>query len=280
MKPFILFLTALGLSLAGVLQSQTQVLAEEFTGTIPTGWSQGPASSWSYAANYDPTGGGCVFTKNVGSQSDSAFIQTPVLNFSGVTSLTVTFKAARVTNNFLSPDVTLSYSTAAGAQFLARWGNGFTSNTTYTVADDASDYVDPLDAQHVVWHVFTHTASIAGSASASLVFEAEMYNGGYVVLDSIRVRTNGSPATALREETDAPVMIFPNPANDRKIRISQASFKSLGLVNLLGEKMPVQVRPLTDSGSELYLDDLVKGVYYLEAVTEDDQRVSRKIIVE
>jgi hypothetical protein len=188
---------------------------------------------------------------------------------------------ATVKNNFLNPDLVLYYDNGAGPQFLARWGGGFNANTTYTLTSNSADYVPPLDAQNVYWEACSHTVAAISGTAVNFMFEADLYNGGYVLLDDIVISGITSTITALSNNTaDAERLLFQNPVPDKKLQLKQGRIKQVQLTDLLGRSYsPAGIRE-KGTGQELDLSNLPAGIYYLQVVPEGKAPFVGKILLE
>jgi hypothetical protein len=256
-------------------------LTENFNAGIPAGWQQSPAASWSLNPGFGISGSNCIVTENIDSAPGTRTISTPTLNMNGVTNLTVSFQVASVKNNFINPDLVLYYNSGSGPQFLARWGSGFSSNTTYTLTGAGTDYTPPLDAQNVYWEACSHTIAAISGTAVSFMFGADLFNGGYVLLDDIAISGIASTITALSGNTEDPErFIFQNPVPDKKLELKQARIKQVQLTDLLGRSFsPVGIRE-KGAGQELDLSNLPAGIYYLNIVTDEELPFAGKILLE
>ncbi len=278
MKNNILFLLTGFLALiSGTISSQ--MLSENFNGSIPAGWVQSPATTWSLGSGLGVSGSDCAMTQDPGSTAGTVSIASPTLNLAVVSTLTVAFKTALVKNNFIIPNMALYCDAGTGKQFLARWGSGFSGNTTYTV-NGCVDYVPPLDTQVLLWENCTYTlAPTSASTAVSFVFDAELVNGGYVLLDSVMV--NGTPlvATGLMQQTTvAALSIFPNPVIGKNIIVSGDNIKEVSIFDALGKRLPVTCKTIHAAAMEINLNHLAAGTYYLAAITTDNKTIHKKIL--
>ena len=261
------------------LASKSQILIQNFNSGIPVSWAQNPAASWSINPTFGASGSGCAITQDLTMATPTISLRTQTLNLSSATNLTITFKVALTKNNFISPNIALFYDSGLGSQFIARWGSGFSSNTTYTVSD-ASDYVPPLDPENVFWFNCTHTLSAISGSIVSFVFDAEIVNGGYVLIDDLVV-SGIVPATTNITKLLLPesIVLYPNPT-DKIIMLEGWPPTNLILMDELGKILPVDSAKINETTTSLDLGNLPAGIYYLTTVTEGKEPVRRKIIVQ
>ena len=160
---------------------------------------------------------------------------------------------------------------------MSRWGSGFSPNTTYTV-NDMADYVPPLDSEYVSWESCSLSIPASTTNTAvSILFRAELFNGGYVLLDNITVSGTPVTTTGLKEDKLSSVVIFPNPATD-KLLLEGQHIKDLYLMNSRGQNLPVRYKVIGNA-TEIDLDTLPAAVYYLKLFLEDGSIMTKKIVV-
>jgi len=259
---------------------KAQLFSENFNFGVSANWTQSPAATWSLNANLGSSGSGCIFTQEAGSASITTTIHTPTVNVNGLANFTVSFIAASVANNFVGPNVTLFYDAGNGPQFLARWGSGFSANTTYTLLY-SSDYQPPLDAQNMSLSNCTHTFASLPASIVKFVFAAEFVNGGYVVLDDIAI-AGKTAVTAGVEENDqhASVRVFPNPTHDKRVRLEGIALNNLIATDNLGRITKVKTLKINERAYEIDLSDFPDGRYFLTLFTADNICIRKKIVLE
>jgi len=273
-RPFIILclLTVTGMS---------QILNENFNGGIPSGWAQIPTATWSLSPNLGTSGSGCALTQDPGFTLPTTSLRTPTLDLSGIATLTIAFKTALVKNNFVIPNIALSYSTTSGIQFLARWGSGFSSNTTYTL-NGSEDFTPPLEAQNVNWEGCTHTLSVPANISpVCFIFDAELINSGYVLLEDILVTGTTSTLTTGLSKTDfnESISVFPNPVVNKKTTVAGINIQDVFFFDNQGRNLPIDFVK-TDNAFDIDLTKLLPGIYYLTAITTRGVTIHKKIVVE
>lgn len=277
MKPFLIFFV---ISLISRLEAQSTISSENFNSGFPSGWTQMPVSSWSLSASLGTASTGCIYSEEVNSASSTATVKTQTLNINGVTNLTISFQGAIVTNNFIPPNIAVSYDAGAGPQFLARWGNGFSPNTTYTVSNNGSDYTPPLDAQNVIWFNCTHTISAISASLVSFVFDAEFVNGGYALIDDLNISGVATIATGIENhEKESQILLFPNPVNNKKLFISALNVKEVFLSDESGRILKVPHSSM-NGYFEVDLRSISKGIYITTIISEDGRCIKEKIVVD
>lgn len=282
MKNFYRILPLNGLLFLMCLTGKSQLLSENFNSGLPATWTQSPTASWSSSSNLGTSGSGCAMAADTILTTPTLSLLTPIVNLTGVINLTVTFKMALVGNNFIVPNVSLYYNSGNGPQFLARWGSGYSPNTTYTIesADYSYDYSPPLDPQHVIFTTCTCTVpSIAGSI-AGFIFDAELVNGGYVLIDDVVIAGKAAVTSGLSEQDFySSLSVFPNPVSGKTVRIKGLHLKSIILSDDLGKVLQVQYAQKGEV-IEIDLGQHAKGIYYITALLGDNTRVHKKIVLE
>ncbi|WP_317898775.1 T9SS type A sorting domain-containing protein [Aurantibacillus circumpalustris] len=261
-------------------KGKSQILNENFNLGMPLNWNQSPPGSWSYSSNLGTGGSGCFYAYEANSNSITVNVATPTLNLNAVTNLTVSFQFASVANNFVGPDLALYYDAGAGPQFLARWGSGFNTTTTYTITY-GSDYVPPLDSININWYACTHAISSISGAAVKFIFEAELVNGGYAVLDNIVISgivPTNTTGIANNSENQT-ITVFPNPTPDKYIFIKGENIKKVFIDDNLGKHLNFNYT-FNQEGFELDLKDFARGIYYISIVKEGDGLIYKKIILE
>jgi hypothetical protein len=280
MKTNFQFIVFIVVTLLITVPGKGQVLNENFNSGIPAGWTQNPAASWTLHPTFGGTSGSCIIAEEIGSNTLTAYMKTSLLNLSSVVNPTVHFKAAITKNNFLHGNIALFFDEGTGPQFVARWGSGFTPNTTYTVPEDGVDYVAPLDAVNIFWHSYSQTISPTNNF-VSLIFAAEFVNGGYILFDSIVVAgTTSTLTTGIKETNDPAISIFPNPFVNGKASIRVEHFKEIEFYNQWGQRVPLRIDRKNEILFELDASAISPGIYYLAIKTTDDTAIRKKVIIE
>ena len=264
--------------LTGVI-SKSQILNENFNLGMPLNWNQNPGGSWNYSSSLGTGGSGCFYAYEANSNSLSVNVSTSTLNLSGVTNLTVSFQVASVANNFLGPDMALYYDEGVGRQFIARWGSGFNNVTTHTITY-SSDYQPPLDSINVNWIACTHTISPINAAAVKFIFEAEIVNGGYALLDDIVIAGTPVNSTGLINNLkNSPIVVIANPTINKHVWIRGEGIKEVFISDNLGKCFKIN-RIISHEATELNLESLACGIYYLSVVNENNELIHKKIILE
>lgn len=256
-----------------------QIISENFNSGLPANWAQTPPLSWTLSSNFGTSGSSCAFSQELTTATVTASLHCPTLNLIAVTNVTVTFQAAVVGNNFIVPNVALSIDTGIGAQTIARWGSGFSPNTTYTISG-GYDYMPPLDVQYVHWFSCTQTLSAMSSTMTSFIFDAEFINGGYILIDDILI--NGKPVITAGVEKnfkDDIIGVFPNPVTGKRLTIKSPVIKNTTIADNLGRCWPLECQVIGNE-TEVDLVKIPNGVYILSAITGDDILIRRKIVIE
>jgi len=260
---------------------KSQILSENFNAGLPVSWTQSPTATWSVGAGLGTSGSDCVMAEDLTMTIPTFILRTPTLNLTAVTNLTVSFKLALIGNNFIVPNLALSYDAGAGSQFLARWGSGFSTNTTYTVTTNNYDYQPPLDAQNVTFVSSTHSVSAISGAALRFIFEAEFVNGGYVVIDDIVITGVTGATTGLEQlEENNSIIIFPNPSVNKKVMLQGKGIQNLFVTDNLGKALTVAHIKINEMSNVVDLSALPTGIYYVNVIAEDKVPVRKKIILE
>jgi hypothetical protein len=263
-----------------IFKSQVTLLSENFNSGFPS-WTQNPTGSWTLQPSLGYSASPCIITEEAGSTSTgTATIKTFTINLTGVINPTINFKAAITKNNFLPGDLVLYCDQGTGPQFVARWGSGFSPNTTDTIPEGGFDPVPPLDSNNVYWYSYSHTISPT-SNTISIMLAAELFNGGYILLDDISVKATPVNTTGgMDSKVKDAISIFPNPVPDGKIRIKGEHIKSATVFNQLGEAIKTNLTQVNETSLILDTSTLKSGVYHLEILTENNTIIPKKIVVE
>lgn len=267
--------------LFGVMFSvKTQVLlSTDFNLGLPVGWGMAPSGSWSVHPFFGTSMSKCLYTEEMNTASATVSFFSSPLNLLGLSTLTITFKAACTKNNFLVPNVAVFYDAGAGKQLVARWGSGFTAPTTYTI-NDVADYVPPLDSANIEWISCTHTLSAPVGTQVSFYFDAEMINAGYVLLEDIVIAGKSITVTSALPENaiETTSIIFPNPVKNGQLIILGENISGVSIVNVSGQNFPLKYR--SDSNETILdLHAFTPGIYFLR-YTESRKTFVKRIVVE
>ncbi|MBL7932587.1 MAG: T9SS type A sorting domain-containing protein [Bacteroidia bacterium] len=256
-----------------VVAGKSQLASADFNSGLPAGWGMSPAGSWSVHPFFGAGMSKCLYTEEMNTTSTTVSFFSTSLDLTGINTLTISFKAACTKNNFLIPNVAVSYSVGgSGKQLIARWGSGFTSPTTYTL-DDVADYVPPLDTANIKWVSCTHTLAAPSGTAVSFYFDAEMINAGYVLLDDIMITGASVTSTGLNENsTESPIIVFPNPAKQNKVTLEGKNLSDILIVNSLGQSVPFIIKHESDKIS-IEFQNCESGIYFLHFISGGNKRV-------
>ena len=260
-----------------ITYANAQSFSENFSGGVPLGWLQTPASTWTAHSTFGVASSPCIYTEDQSTTGTvTNVIQTGSISMSG--SVSLNFMAALTKNNFICPNIVAYFNTGSGKQFIARWGSGFSSNTTYTV-NDAFDPTPPLDAANVNWfnciHNFTPVAT-----TMTLIIEAEMVNGGYVLLDDINL--NGKPINPVGivlQNKHPQIQIYPNPVCD-KLTIESDEGVEVSLTDLSGRTLSLQLHQITTKHYNTDVSHLSNGFYLIKVVSSNGEVRTKKLLKE
>ena len=259
--------------------SQSTLVSVSFDTGWPVGWTQQPAGTWSLEGTFDAPGN-CIVTEVVDSFSTTAACISPTVDLSAYTSYSISFKLAVTKNNFMSPELTLGYTTGQGTQSLAVWSEWMSPTATYTI-NSSADFTYPLEAQHVLWQLCSHTVQSIGAGPGSFVFRADLVNGGWALLDSLKIvaipvntlNTGVQPTSGDIEE-----LRFENPCNSQ-LTIKLPATGNLRVFTLWGQELR---RTAGIQDEQVYVDlrDMPRGVYIVSAPGSSGQLLQKKLIVE
>lgn len=268
-----------GLLASVSLTAQNTILAEDFNTAMP-GWQQTPATTWTLSPGFGVSGSDCIAT--YADFAETHTITTSALNLTGYTTFTISFDAALVKNNFMEPDIVLWYDAGSGPQFLARWGSGYTSGTTYTLTG-TSEFGPHLQASNVSWQPCTHAfGPVSGNTSAvQFIVEGDMFNGGYVLLDNILISGTMPITTGITQQSSDPKPSFANPVKNKQLVLSHAEkLKEAVLFNSVGQQLLSKEWESADEELQMSLESLPGGLYILGLRMEDNRWITSKIVVE
>lgn len=166
------------------------------------------------------------------------------------------------------------------------WGQLTTPNGTYDVLriHTMEVFSDSIWAQPIfppVWNLVststdtTHSYSWVGKGCKLAIAEMSFDTLGlpkifkWTELQGIGV--------GLEESALAKISIYPNPCSDH-VFIEDFNPEEISLFNMFGQKVAVEKTAML-SGTQLTLEDLAKGVYFIEA-TKDQLKLKTQIIKE
>lgn len=175
------------------------LLSENFSTGIPSGWQVSGSSQsavWQYNDSLDENGGGCI-AGNLGQSSivDSATIELPSLNIGTLSDPYITFSAALVRANFITPELSLWYSENGKWNKAETWASYPQSGGVPTRATFSGQ---PLTRDRIEWvHIQYSLKPFRNMQNVKLAFRGEFSNGGWLLLDSINVNNNTYPVAKL-----------------------------------------------------------------------------------
>lgn len=166
------------------------------------------------------------------------------------------------------------------------WGQLTTPNGTYDVLriHTMEVFSDSIWAQPIfppVWNLVststdtTHSYSWVGKGCKLAIAEMSFDTLGlpkifkWTELQGIGV--------GLEESALAKISIYPNPCSDH-VFVEEFNPEEISLFNMFGQKVAVEKTAML-SGTQLTLEDLAKGVYFIEA-TKDQLKLKTQIIKE
>lgn len=104
-------------------------------------------------------------------------------------------------------------------------------------------------------------------------------NIGYAVGDGGKIIKYGASTAGLTENSSIDYSVYPNPANDVvNIKLHTiGEHVEVSLTNSIGTQVPLTVTPLGDH-LELNIEALPTGVYVLEITTDQNTKVSKRLL--
>jgi hypothetical protein len=193
--------------------------------------------------------------------------------------MTITFKGAATKTNFLVPNIALSINSGAGKQLLSRWGSGFTQPTTYTLYDVA-DFSYPLDVENVEWVSCTHMFTVPNATAVNFYFDAEMVNGGYVLLDDIVIKATPKVIAGMPESSEVVKFhIYPVPSRSEPITLEiPRADAELSLYDYTGRKLDAAAY-VSKTSKGFVFNNLPTGIYLVQIFTAG-KTLQKTIVVE
>lgn len=188
------------MSLAVGLQASAQVvISEDFASGIPSGWNvsgSSPGASWQYNDSLDEYGGGCIIV-NLGQSStaDSTTIELPSVRIDTLSDPYITFSAATVRANFISPELSLWYKDNSVWKKAETWGfypqgGGVSTRETFSG--------QPLTLDNIEWvHIQYSLKPFRNIQNVQFAFRGDLLNGGWLLLDSVNINNNSYPVAKL-----------------------------------------------------------------------------------
>jgi hypothetical protein len=212
-------------SLAGQVQAPTNI-SETFEGTfLPTGWAlANPDNSLTWQkAGVGKSSTGSTFMRNFiyfsNGQRDGLY--TPVLNFTGVDSIKLSFDLSAATKDLADPGVPMDtlevlVTKDCGNTFTSvykKWGKQL--QTITNDPDNDHSYVQPVEYAPngaYLWRTENvDLSSIGANGPIQVVFRNSTNNQNDVYVDNVNVRTVTLPP---RLKTDG-VIAMPNPFGEQ-----------------------------------------------------------------
>lgn len=257
--------------------SFAQLASENFNAGLPSAWTMSPAATWSLKPSFGTASSTCLYTEEMSTNTSVVSYMSPAFNLSGYATMTITFKGATTKTNFLIPNIALSINSGAGKQLLSRWGSGFTQPTTYTL-NDVADFSYPLDLENVEWVSCTHMFTVPNATAVNFYFDAEMVNGGYVLLDDIVIKATPKVIAGMNESSEVVEFhIYPVPSRSEPIALEiPAADAELSFYDYTGRKL--DATPFLSKTSKGFeCNNLPKGIYLVQVITAN--KTLRKTIV-
>ncbi len=266
MKLFILLFTS---TFTVLTFSQTVILNEDFENGIPATWS---------ISNQD------LLTPNVAvSEYNEAWISTlnPEDLTDSVAASTSYFTTAGRANRWLiSPQLTLgtfgNYLTWNSKSFDPSYPESFKVFIS-TTGNDVTSFTDTLEIfvnENSIWTNHEINLSELGYTNQSvyIAFILNTNDGFKFLLDDVNVRTE-DPVSLAEIEKDL-FLVSPNPVENVLIVSNQSEIKSISILSLENK----QILFTENNDTNLDLSSLNSGVYFVEIMTNNGLKVSRKIV--
>lgn len=177
------------LAMLGNQQAIAQtVLKEDFNNGAPSGWSINTTggATWIHDASLGINGTGAIIVdQSNASSATGSIITTTLLDLTGIANPTLSFKVACIRSNFIAPVLKMQYSISGGAwQPLSSWGEYGTDN----IINTSGPCSPKLSNTCSEWATVTYDLSaIANTKDVRFAFEAELSNGGWLLLDDVRI---------------------------------------------------------------------------------------------
>jgi hypothetical protein len=256
-----LFSLVLSVSLAS-----GQLFFQDFNDSIPNSWwrtSSDTNIKWVHNDSLGINGTGCAIADHgvTFTPAGTASIVTPFVNFSAISKPQISFSVALVGNNFVPPDLVLYYDLGGSLapQKVYSWGgsNSADSNITQTF-----NQFYPLEAINITWVDITYELPQLGIVpSVSFIFKGELLNGGWVLLDNIRI--GGKPSIGIKEE-EKQHRLYPNPCSET-LHI-EGTAEQAEVYNLQGQKLLEQKLAPSQTEHQIPLTKLAKGAYTVKVI--------------
>lgn len=175
------------------------LISENFSTGIPAGWSVSgaiPTSSWQFNDSLDENSGGCLVANiDQNTVSDSTMIELPSVNIGNLSDPYLTFSAAIVRANFISPELSLMYNDSGTWREVEAWGAFF---PTSGVPTRETFSWQPLTRDNIEWvHIQYSLKPFRKNQNIQLAFRGDFMNGGFLLLDSVHINNNSSPVATL-----------------------------------------------------------------------------------
>lgn len=264
------------------IHSKAQLLSQNFNAGFPNNWAQNPTATWSLNSVLNSPGN-CLVNNEPGASSNTTSIISPSVDLTAMTDFTISFKAAVTKNNFVAPEIVVYYDNGSSTQFLARWSSGFNPNTTYTI-NEGFETQDSIGTEDVIWEVCTHTISTLNGSSGRFIFTSEIVNGGWTLLDDIVIsgKTVNTPTLTtgiMDQPSENNLELFPNPCEGNTFVIKGRAIKIIKMIDQLGKEIDFDTQAGSLNSTDVHLKEASSGIYYLQAILENNSIIHKKIIL-
>lgn len=251
---------------------------EPFNDAVPSDWGEWSDSfiSWEHNTDFGNQAAGCVMISNTGATGSKTRLETPFVDLSIYLNPEIDFSVALIKNNFLAPSVALLYDIGGGWVMLEQW-NGDGDNNPI----DSSFNPDPtLSQENVNWVDLSYDlVGLANQTNIRFAIQAEITNGGWVLVDDINMTNDGLNNLSVSEQANAEISIYPNPTNGLTFIQADPLYYSKFILSELSGKN-IREQEIHQSETLINVGGLSKGVYFVSLYKGDVLKVTKKIIIE
>ncbi|MEZ5016219.1 MAG: T9SS type A sorting domain-containing protein [Flavipsychrobacter sp.] len=261
-----------------VVATAQTIFVEDFDTALPSSWTIDATHGveWKHSDSLGANNTGCAYVdKDDTFGLDSGSIETVAIDLTKINKPVLSFKVATVRKNFAVPQLHLHYNIGNGWSRLNTWGLWGVDS----IIASTEDFFPPLDKKNVKWEVATYDlSSLSGNSNIRFAFGAYVDNGGYLLLDSIRI-SDPSTLSIAQYEQDRAVVLYPNPAQDRVyITTGTAGSAAIYVYDITGRQMSSVTYKWTGKQLEVNTTTLSNGTYYIHIVQAGSSEAQKLVI--
>ncbi len=190
-----------------------------------------------------------------------------LLIYSAIVLFSISAKAVNipvsVTNNTFTP---MNFNAMVGDVVIWTWNSGGSMHnvTSFSAPITAA----PFGSVDMPAGTFSYTITAAGSYNYGCTIHYPMMSGSFTVTGTTGI---------LEPSTNLLTSAYPNPFKD-KITIKYSGVESIGIFNILGEKVKTIELVATENKIEVDFENLSSGIYFYRTYNEGTIVETKKIV--